>query len=135
MEVSLSIRKVVITCLLFSTVVFANQDQTIGGMANMLRGSFSKIASLMIALSYVAGIGFGITSIFKFKQHKDNPQQVPIGTPFAMMAISVLLIFLPAIYAPAGISVFGTTEASGSTGGRLEGLPGDDVTPAAAAQG
>ena len=50
----------------------------------------------------LAGLGFGIAAIFKFKQHKDNPTQVPIGTPFALLAISVLLVFFPAIYKPAG---------------------------------
>ena len=127
----MKLKKLVFTLLTLSLAVFANQNQTLGGMANTLRGNFSQIASLMISVAYVAGIGFGITSIFKFKQHKDNPQQVPIGTPFAMMAISVLLIFLPAIYVPAGASIFGANATSGSTTGDLGALPGDDETPAA----
>ena len=124
-------KSLIILGIVCSAAVLADDSQTIGLMARTLRGNLDRIGSLMIAVSYVAGIGFGITSIFKFKQHKDNPQQVPIGTPFAMMAISVLLIFLPAIYAPAGTSIFGdsATQDSGSLGGRLEGLPGDDITP------
>jgi intracellular multiplication protein IcmD len=109
----------------FVTSVFAADVTDLGGMADALTQQFADIASLMIAVSYVAGIGFGITSIFKFKQHKDNPQQVPIGTPFAMMAISVLLIFLPAIYVPAGASIFGAGARSGSTTGDLQALPGE----------
>jgi intracellular multiplication protein IcmD len=106
--------------------VFAAGDVTdLGGMADTLTQQFIDVASLMISVAYVAGIGFGITSIFKFKQHKDNPQQVPIGTPFAMMAISVLLIFLPAIYGPAGTSIFGANATSGSTTGDLRALPGE----------
>lgn len=96
------------------------------GMAHELTGQFTNIAQLMVAVAYVAGIGFGISAIFKFKQHKDNPTQVPIGTPFAMLAISVLLVFLPAIYGPAGTSIFGTSSVSGSTSGSLSGLPGDN---------
>ena len=131
-EIILRYKSLVVLGLLCSTVILADNTQTIGFMARTLRSNFDRIGSLMIAVSYVAGIGFGITSIFKFKQHKDNPQQVPIGTPFAMMAISVLLIFLPTIYMPAGTSIFGTdaVQKSGSLGGRLEGLPGDDQTPA-----
>ena len=110
-------------------VVFATTAQNLGEMASMLRGQFTEIASLMIAVAYVAGIGFGITSIFKFKQHKDNPTQVPIGTPLAMMTISVLLIFLPAIYVPAGSSILGqgAEQVSGSASGRIDGLPGNDI--------
>ena len=61
----------------------------------------------MITVSFIAGIGFAMASVFKFKQHKDNPTQVPIGTPFAMFAIGIVLIFLPAIFTPAGSSIFG----------------------------
>ena len=116
--------------LLVVTVSVAHADgqaaSTIGGMAGDLKGQFNAIASLMVAVAYVAGIGFGISAIFKFKQHKDNPTQVPIGTPFAMLAISVLLVFLPALYGPAGTSIFGTTSGAGGTSGSLSGLPGEN---------
>jgi len=35
----------------------------------------SDIEQLIIRLSYVAGLGFMAGAIFKFKQHKNNPQQ------------------------------------------------------------
>ena len=119
----MKIYKVLLTFL--GSTAFAADVNDLGGMADTLTQQFADIASLMISVAYVAGIGFGITSILKFKQHKDNPQQVPIGTPFAMMAISVLLIFLPAIYVPAGASIFGANATSGSTKGDLQALPGE----------
>ena len=76
-------------------------------MSNGLQEQISSFASLLITVSFIAGVGFAMASVFKFKQHKDNPTQVPIGTPFAMFAIGIILIFLPAIFAPAGSSIFG----------------------------
>ena len=81
----------------------------------------------MTGTAYLAGLGFGISAVFKFKQHKDNPTQIPIGTPFALLAVSVVSIFLPSIYVPAGATVFGD---SGGTGGGFEG-GGSSVLPGA----
>ena len=64
----------------------------------------------MVALSYVSGIGFAISAIYKFKQHKDNPTQVPVANAFAILAVSILLVFLPGLFKPAARSVFGTTH-------------------------
>ena len=69
----------------------------------------------MISTAYVAGIGFGIAAIFKFKQHKDNPTQIPIGTPFALLGVSVMLVFLPGLYNPLGQTVYG--KGGGTVGG------------------
>ena len=105
------------------------EDKTLGSMAGLLVGQFTEIGALMIGTAYIAGIGFGISAIFKFKQHKDNPTQVPVGTPFALLAISVLLVFLPSIYKPAGQSIFGTGDdlVGGSTEGTgLTGIPGSE---------
>lgn len=86
---------------------------SLGSLAENITCSFRQIAKLMIGVAYVAGIGFGISSVFKFKQYKDNPTQVPVGTPFALLFISVVLIYLPSLYGPAGKTIFGTTKAEG----------------------
>lgn len=116
----------IVATVFCTAVVNASEVSNLGGMANELTEQFTNVAKLMVAVAYVAGIGFGISAIFKFKQHKDNPTQVPIGTPFAMLAISVLLVFLPALYGPAGTSIFGTTSGAGGTSGSLSGLPGEN---------
>ena len=51
------------------------------------------MAKLIFSIAYIAGLGFGVAAIFKFKQHKDNPTQVLIGTPIALIAISSALVF------------------------------------------
>lgn len=80
----------------------------LAGIAGNIQTQLDAFASLMITVAYLAGIGFGIAAIFKFKQHKDNPTQVPVGTPFALLIVSILLVFLPGIFKPAAKSVFGT---------------------------
>lgn len=106
-------------------LVYAS-SQTLGTLATNVSDSFNQIGNMMIGLAYVAGIGFGISAIFKFKQHKDNPTQIPISTPFALLGVSVLLVFLPSLYAPAGSTVFGSDGGTGGgfTGGGSSTLPG-----------
>ena len=90
---------------------------TLGTMASSMTGSFSKVAKLITAGSYLAGLGFSIGAIMKFKQHKDNPTQVPIGTPIALVFIAAALLFLPTILGVTGQTMFGTTgKTAGPTG-------------------
>jgi len=89
----------------------------IGGVADQIKNSFGKLAQLVTAISYVAGMGFGMASILKFKAHKDNPTQIPIGTPIALLFVAAALLFLPYLFGVAGGTVFGTgATAAGVTG-------------------
>jgi intracellular multiplication protein IcmD len=85
----------------------------IGMIATDITNSFSGIGQLIIAASYIAGFGLTLASIFKFKQHKDNPQQVPMGTPVALLVIGIVLVFLPALFGPAGQTIFGDDAIAG----------------------
>lgn len=92
---------------------------TIGGMASSIAGSFTSLAKLITAGSYLAGLGFSIGAIMKFKQHKDNPTQIPIGTPIALVFIAAALLFLPSILGVTGSTMFGsggTPTTAGPTG-------------------
>ena len=51
----------------------------------------------------------------KFKAHKDNPTQIPVGTPVALMFVAAALIFLPSMFEVAGGTLFGS--AGGSSAG------------------
>lgn len=103
---------------------------TIGTVATNMTSSFKGVGTLMIAIAYLAGIGFVLASIFKFKQHKDNPTQIPLGTPLAMLVIGIVLIFLPMIFGPVGNTIFGTQSGAqfGGFGGEgLAHIPGGDT--------
>lgn len=86
---------------------------TLGTLATTITTSFEQFGELMLGIAFVAGIGFVIAAVFKFKQHKDNPTQVPIGTPFSLLAIGVALIFIPSFIAPAGATIFGSKATVG----------------------
>lgn len=86
----------------------------LGTMASSISSTFAKIGMMITGGSYVAGLAFSIGAIMKFKQHKDNPTQIPIGTPIALVFISAALLFLPSILSVTGQTMFG---AKGSTAG------------------
>lgn len=89
----------------------------IASMADNVTGAFQSIGKLMTAVAYICGFGFTIGAIFKFKAHKDNPAQNPIGTPLALLAIGISLIFLPAFVKPAGTTLVGQSAVDTAAGG------------------
>ena len=98
-------------------------DKGIGGMATNVAGAFKPVGQMLIGMSYLCGIGFAMAGIFKFKQHKDNPTQIPVGTPIALMFIGVALVFLPSFFKLGG-ETMGVTAAGGFTGSGSMSLPG-----------
>lgn len=62
----------------------------------------ANLAKLVTATSYIAGLAFSASAIFKFKAHKDNPTQIPIGTPIALMVISAAALVAPTIATTTG---------------------------------
>lgn len=65
------------------------QQSGLGGTAGNIAAKFEDLAKLIAAGSAIAGLGFAIGSIIKFKQHKDNPTQIPISDPVTLMAVEV----------------------------------------------
>ena len=82
--------------------------ETIGDVAANLTYQIADMHDLIIVTAYVAGFGFMMASMFKFKQHRDNPQQVPIGGGVALFVVAVLLVFMPALYKPTQESIYGS---------------------------
>ena len=69
--------------------------------------SFDKLTRLITAASYLAGVGFAVGAILKFKAHKDNPRQTVLGKPTALVFIGASIPFIDKAAAIAGASVFG----------------------------
>jgi len=123
----LSLFAVLVLTLCMISQAYAT-DKTIGDIAQEVTNSFQGIGKLIIAAAYVAGFSLVLGAIFKFKQHKDNPQQVPMGTPIALLAIGVILVFLPSLFEPAGQTVFGGEQvAGGFTGAGTDEIPGEST--------
>ena len=89
----------------------------IGDMANSINSTFSAISSLVGGAAYLFGLIFTVAGLFKFKQHRDNPTQVPVGTPFTLLGIGVLLIFLPNLITQSGSTVFSSGQTTGGASG------------------
>lgn len=106
--------------LIWADMAYATAD-TLGTVANNLVGTFTSLTKLITAGSYLAGLGFAIGAVMKFKQHKDNPTQIPIGTPIALLFIAAALLFLPSILGVTGASLF-------SSGGTVSGPSGSIFT-------
>lgn len=89
----------------------------LGTVAGNITTSMQSLAKLISAMSYVLGMGFAVGAVFKFKAHKDNPQQIPVGTPIALIFIAAVLIFLPSIFDVAGYTLFGDAKQEAGVAG------------------
>jgi hypothetical protein len=54
-----------------------------------------NIQQLISRLSLVGGFGLAAAAILKFKEHKDNPQQVHVPPAVALFFIAVALLLIP----------------------------------------
>lgn len=99
---------------LFCGIAYAESTSSnnIGAVATNITGNFTALGKLMIAIAYLSGFGFSVAAIFKFKQHKDNPTQIPLGTPIALLVVGIVLIFMPGL-----LQVGGATAGLGTAGG------------------
>lgn len=89
----------------------------IGGIAANITAGLGNIAKLITAGSYVAGMAFTVGAVAKFKAHKDNPTQIPLSTPIALLFVGIALIFIPAVFQSGGTTLFGATGTVGGVSG------------------
>lgn len=105
--------------VLYAGSVFAGD--TLGNMASRITGTFAAIGKLITAGSYIAGLGFAVGAILKFKQHKDNPTQVQIGQPISLVLIAAALLFMPTLLSTVGGTMFGSATTAGPSGTSITG--------------
>jgi intracellular multiplication protein IcmD len=108
---------VILSTASYTAISQADGVMTLGDMALTITKSFEGLAKLITAGAYMAGIGFVMASMLKFKAHKDNPTQIPIGTPIALLFVGSALIFLPHIFIIAGYTIFGGTGGAAGING------------------
>lgn len=90
---------------------------SLGCIALRLASGGEVMIQLLLAIAFVSGWGFVIAAIFKFKQVRENPTQVPVSTPFAFLLTAILLIFIPGLMQTSSETVFGSGFSSSN--GRL----------------
>lgn len=108
-----------LTCLAAGAFAAAGGAGTsgIGAVAGRALSNLPNIAKLITAGAYVAGMGFAVAAIAKFKAHKDAPQQVPISMPIVLLFVAAALIFVPSVFKTAGSTLFsGGGQAGGISG-------------------
>ena len=96
--------------ILFPDAVLAAAPTGGGGLGDVpgaIKKTSVDILTIIKYVSLVAGVGFILTSLFKFDQHKKNPTQIPMSQPLTLLVIGACLMVLPYI----------VTEVSGATGG------------------
>ncbi|MCD6044915.1 MAG: icmD [Gammaproteobacteria bacterium] len=98
-------------------VIPSPPTNSMGYVAATVLGSLGNVAQVISAVSYLAGFGFTIASFFKLKQHKDNPQQIPVTNGLAMLAIGAALIFAPSVFQMVGATLFGDTAKTAGVEG------------------
>ena len=91
--------------LFLSKAVFAVSG--IATVASNVLGNLTSVTQLITAGSYVAGFAFAVAAIVKFKAHKDNPTQIMISQPIALLFVAAALIFIPSVIKTTGATLFG----------------------------
>ena len=76
-------------------------------LCNIKLQSFRGIEGALNAGATLAGVGCLIAAVFKMKQVKDNPTQIPVSTPIALLAVAALFLAIPGLYKPVGQTLFG----------------------------
>lgn len=118
---------VLVTGVVYAQSGGAAPAGSLGEVAERVTRSFANLAKLITAAAYVTGMGFAITAILKFKAHKDNPTQITIGTPIALIFIAAAMLFLPEIFRISGTTLFGEDlEVAGVQGTEL--VPGTTLS-------
>lgn len=106
-------------CLTVGTLAIGSDVPSgIASVADTATQNLKAVAQLITAASYVAGMAFAVGAIVKFKAHKDNPSQIPIGTPIALLFVGAALIFAPSVFNIAGSTLFGANKEAGSITGK-----------------
>jgi intracellular multiplication protein IcmD len=93
-----------------------------GAYAENVNLAIPAFTTLVVSIGYLAGITFAVIGIMKFKQHKENPQQVPLGTPITMILVAAGLVFLPTMIESTGSTL------TGEEGTAVMGSPDQDPT-------
>jgi len=106
-----------LSCYTHSAFAEAGDAMTLADVAKNITDGMANLVRLITAISFVMGFGFAAAAILKFKAHKDNPAQIPVGTPIALLFIAAALIYLPSLYGAIGDTVFGTGKVAGSASG------------------
>lgn len=102
--------------------VEAQTTQSIGDIAVNITATFESVAKLITATAYLTGAGMFFIAIFQFRQHKENPTQVPLSKPMMFLALGCALLFFPTFVSMTEHTIFGDSAVSAGPHGVLVGI-------------
>lgn len=77
-------------------------------VAASVDNTVSQLATVMVDVALIAGIGFILAAFFKFHQHKQNPQQVQLSQGVSLLLIGCGLTLIPLLIPTASTAILGT---------------------------
>ena len=100
---------------------------TLGTVSKSVDGTVAQLATVLVDVSLIAGIGFIMASFFKFHQHKQNPQQVQMSQGISLLLIGCGLTLIPLLIPTASVAVLGTNAKTPAKigGSSIHNLIGD----------
>jgi hypothetical protein len=101
---------------LIMTEAIAQSTTGLSGMISQAKGQFETITDLISTISYIAGIGFMVKAIFKFKEHNESKGQVPLSNAIVLFIVAGCLLGLPYMVS---VSKSTTVGAGASSSGVL----------------
>ena len=86
-----------------------NTFVTLSSIQANIAVSVTQIAKMLQDLSLACGIGFILSSFFKFHQHKLNPTQIPLSQGLSLLIIGGCLTMFPLFIPLAGSTLLGAS--------------------------
>lgn len=84
---------------LFLIPVYA--QQSLGSVSNNVLGLVDFMGEYLMHISYVIGFICGVGALIQYKNHRDNPIQVPLGKPILLLIMGLIFVLMPLLYAVA----------------------------------
>ena len=81
--------------LMFQAGAVYAQNGGLGAVGEHIIKPLGGLIHLMNTLCWVAGAGLLAAAVLQYKNHRDNPSQVRLSTPFLLALVGLVLIALP----------------------------------------
>lgn len=104
---------------------FAAVPSTLGDAMTNIANSFGNFQNIHTTFAYIAGVFMAVWAIFKFKDHVDMPNQVPLSDGVKRLLAGGMFLAWPMLWEALGTTVIGTG------GNFLKANKGIILTPAA----
>ena len=104
------------SCLMFlfffAPLVHASEVEGIGRqLEEVATENFGDIVLFMTGLAYVFGVLFAVLAIYKFREHKDNPSQIKLGSCVLATFVAVSLLYIGYIIQVTGFTFYQNIDA------------------------